>query len=105
MRIGSALYRTQLHCKAMAIAKPLRPHSWRTHGRALALISLAIMLVGCAKKEAGPPAAPEVEIAAVMQEDVPQYTEVRAIVNSVAWMAKEQIDEQVGPATHLTTVS
>lgn len=92
MRIGVALYRTQLHCKPTAIARSLRPHSWRTHGHTLVLISLAILLVGCATKEAGPPAAPEVEIAAVVQEDVPHYTECIATLDGYV---NAQIQPQV----------
>ncbi len=93
MRIGSNLCRIQLHYKAMAIHKILRLHSCRTHGRrTLALFSLAIVLVGCAKKEAGRPAAPEVEIAAVMQEDVPQYTECIATLDGYV---NAQIQPQV----------
>jgi membrane fusion protein (multidrug efflux system) len=76
----------------MATAKPLRPYSWRTHGRTLTLISLAVLLVGCAKKEATPAAAPEVEIAAVMQEDVPQYTECIATLDGYV---NAQIQPQV----------
>lgn len=52
----------------------------------------AIALNGCAKKEATPSAAPEVEIAPVMQQDVPLYTECIATLDG---FVNAQIQPQV----------
>ena len=52
----------------------------------------AIALNGCAKKEATPPAVPEVEITPVMQQDVPLYTECIATLDG---FVNAQIQPQV----------
>jgi len=57
------------------------------------LVSIAaISLSGCAKKEAAPPAVPEVEITPVMQQDVPLYTECIATLDGYV---NAQIQPQV----------
>jgi len=75
MRIGSE-HEPRLHGEGTAVSTTELTPGWRTGSRIFLLLCfVAALFIGCGQKEAPPPAAPEVEIAPVIQQDVPLYTE------------------------------
>ena len=90
---GSEVYGRRIHREGAAVLDThlLRPSRMRTLIPILVSIA-AISLSGCAKKEAAPPAVPEVEITPVMQQDVPLYTECIATLDGYV---NAQIQPQV----------
>jgi RND family efflux transporter MFP subunit len=91
MRIGPTLCRPRLGGDRELTCERLPAPLWRTRGCAL-LMSAALFLSGCAKKQATPTAAPEVEITPVTQQDVPLYTECIATLDGYV---NAQIQPQV----------
>src|SRR5215469_18500806 len=95
MRNGSAVYGRQTDREGAAILEIRLLPAWRMRPCVPILVSISailILLSGCGKKEAGPPAAPEVEITPVMQEDVPLYTEC---ISTLDGYVNAQIQPQV----------
>src|SRR5215469_6306919 len=95
MRNGSAVYGRQTDREGAAILEIRLLPAWRMRPCVPILVSISailILLSGCGKKEAGPPAAPEVEITPVMQQDVPLYTECIATLDGYV---NAQIQPQV----------
>jgi len=93
MRIRSELYGPQPGREAATTVDTHLFRTWRTcEGKAIAIAMAAILLSGCGKEQAGPPAAPEVEIAPVLQQDVPLYTECIATLDGYV---NAQIQPQV----------
>jgi len=91
MQIGPKLCYPRLHIET-AIRRPVTLR-WRRCGRGLILIVLVTsVFIGCAKKEASKPLAPEVEVTPVTQQDVPLYTECIA---SLDGYVNAQIQPQV----------
>jgi RND family efflux transporter MFP subunit len=91
MRIGLALCRPRLGSDRKKTCEQLLAALWRTRGCAL-LMSAAVLLSGCAKKEAPVAEPPEVEITPVTQQDVPLYTECIATLDGYV---NAQIQPQV----------
>ena len=91
MRIGPTLCRPRLGSDRKMTCERRLAALWRTRGCAL-LMSAALFLSGCAKKEAPPAAPPEVEITPVTQQDVPLYTECIATLDG---SVNAQIQPQV----------
>jgi RND family efflux transporter MFP subunit len=91
MRIGPTLCRPRLGGDREMTCETLLATLWRTQGCTL-LMSAALFLSGCAKKQAPPAAAPEVEITPVTQQDVPLYTECIATLDGYV---NAQIQPQV----------
>jgi RND family efflux transporter MFP subunit len=92
MRVGPELCFYRLgRDTTMTCARLPAPH-WRSFGQSILILSTVILLAGCAKKEALPAAAPEVEIAPVTQQDVPLYTECIATLDGYV---NAQIQPQV----------
>jgi len=92
MRIGSELCRPRLGIDTKMTFKQLLAPHWRTRRRTVLILSTAIFLAGCAKKEAPLAAAPEVEVTPVTQQDVPLYTECIATLDGYV---NAQIQPQV----------
>ena len=92
MRIGAALCHPRVGPFTRLIYKRLLASHWRTHRRTILILSTVFVLAACAKKEAPPAAAPEVEIVPVAQQDVPLYTECIAILDGYV---NAQIQPQV----------
>jgi len=92
MRIGPALCHPRFGPYTRLIYKRLLASHWRTHRRTILILSTVFVLAACAKKEAPPAAAPEVEIVPVAQQDVPLYTECIAILDGYV---NAQIQPQV----------
>src|ERR1051326_4119721 len=59
---------------------------------AILFMGIAILLVGCAKKETVQAAPPEVEVTSVVQQDVPLYTEC---ISTLDGYVNAQIQPQV----------
>lgn len=91
MRIGPTLCRPRLGSDRKMTSEQRLAALWRTRGCAL-LMSAAVLLSGCAKKEVPPAAPPEVEITPVTQQDVPLYTECIATLDGYV---NAQIQPQV----------
>jgi len=91
MRIGPTLCRPRLGSDRKMTCERLFATLWRTRECAL-LMSAALFLSGCAKKEAPPAAPPEVETTSVTQRDVPLYTECIATLDG---SVNAQIQPQV----------
>jgi RND family efflux transporter MFP subunit len=92
MRVGPELCFSRFGSdRRMTCKRLLAPH-WRTRGGTILILSAAIFLAGCTEKEAVLAAAPEVEIAPVTQQDVPQYTECIATLDGYV---NAQIEPQV----------
>src|SRR5262249_47147214 len=91
MWMESELNESTGHGTSTAVKPVLCAHRgfmWRT----TFLVLMSTLLVGCAKKEAAAPAAPEVEITPVTQQDVPVYTEAIATLDGYV---NAQIQPQV----------
>jgi RND family efflux transporter MFP subunit len=93
MRTGSDIHGPQSNVEVSAsVDVYLRP-SWEARIRPAILVFIAAILpIGCSNKAAAPPAVPEVEIAPVMQQDVPIYTECIATLDGYV---NAQIQPQV----------
>jgi RND family efflux transporter MFP subunit len=91
MRIGLALCRPRPGSGRKITCEQLPAALWQTWGCAL-LMSAALFLSGCGKKETPPAAPPEVEITPVTQQDVPLYTECIATLDG---SVNAQIQPQV----------
>jgi membrane fusion protein (multidrug efflux system) len=93
MRIGSELYGPKPDREIVTIFDAHLFRIWRTcAGTAIVIAMATFVLSGCGKKQAGPPAVPEVEITPVMQQDVPLYTECIATLDGYV---NAQIQPQV----------
>src|SRR5215831_7404938 len=93
MRNGSEVYGRRTHREGIPILDTHLFPAWRMRARLPILVfTAAFSLIGCGKKEAGPPAVPEVEITPVMQQDVPLYTESIATLDGYV---NAQIQPQV----------
>ena len=95
MQNGSAVYGRQTDREEAAIVEIRLLPAWRMRVCVPILVSISailILLSGCGRKEAGPPAVPEVEITPVMQQDVPLYTECIATLDGYV---NAQIQPQV----------
>ena len=95
MQNGSAVYGRQTDREEAAIVEIRLLPAWRMRACVPILVSISailILLSGCGRKEAGPPAVPEVEITPVMQQDVPLYTECIATLDGYV---NAQIQPQV----------
>jgi RND family efflux transporter MFP subunit len=91
MRIALALCRPRLGSDRKMTCGQLLAALWRTRECAL-LMSVAVLLSGCAKKEVAAAAPPEVEVTPVKQQDVPLYTECIATLDG---SVNAQIQPQV----------
>src|SRR5215831_9471773 len=93
MRNGSEVYGRRTHREGIPILDTHLFPAWRMRARLPILVfTAAFSLIGCGKKEAGPPAVPEVEITPVLQQDVPLYTECVATLDGYV---NAQIQPQV----------
>jgi RND family efflux transporter MFP subunit len=77
---------------AASVDRDLRPGRGARAGLAIVISITAILLSACANKAPAPPAVPEVEIAPVVQQDVPLYTECIATLDGYV---NAQIQPQV----------
>lgn len=91
MRIGLPLCRSRLGGDRKMTCEQLLAVLGRARGYAL-LMSAAVLLSGCAKKEVAVAAPAEVEITPVTQQDVPLYTECIATLDGYV---NAQIQPQV----------
>jgi RND family efflux transporter MFP subunit len=92
MQIGSKLFRLEVHTeRSMFCLPPLSPFLCLC-GCTISVFTL-MLAMGCGKKEAVVSAAPpEVEVAAVVQQDVPLYTEC---ISTLDGYVNAQIQPQV----------
>ena len=93
MRIATAPFRPRLSSYIKTTCERVLAPLWRTRRCSILILAVGVFLwSGCAKKEAAPAAAPEVEITPVIQQDVPVYTECIA---SLDGYVNAQIQPQV----------
>ncbi len=93
MQVGHELYSFELPPEREMLCQRLDSRFSHFHKRVFILMAVLVVVTGCGEKQvAAPGAPPEVEVTAVVQQDVPLYTES---ISTLDGYVNAQIQPQV----------